>query len=200
MSGAADRRREAKTFEQLWDELERVPDDHIGEIVGGEVVALPRPNPPHVRACSDLGTLLGAWFRFGIGGPGGWVILDEPRIRFGDEIRVPDLAGWRVERFAANETGPFLVIPDWICEVLSPGTTADDRTTKLPLYGRGRVGHVWLLDPLEQTLEIYRLHGDGWLLVATFGAEAKARAEPFDAVELDLILVWGPKRASEQPG
>jgi len=86
------------------------------------------------------------------------------------------------------------VLPDWICEVLSPGTTAEDRTAKLPLYARHRVGHVWLLDPLEQTLEVYRLHGDGWLLVTTFGADAKARAESFDAVELDLTLVWGAKR------
>lgn len=199
MARAADRRVEAKSFEQLWDELDRVPSGYIGEVVGGEVVVLPRPNPPHVRAASDLGTLLGGWFRFGIGGPGGWVILDEPRIRFGHEIRVPDLAAWRVDRFAANDTGPFLVVPDWICEILSPGTTAEDRTAKLPLYARHRVGHVWLLDPLEQTLEVYRLHGNGWLLVTTFGADAKARAEPFDAVELDLALVWGAKRTVSEP-
>lgn len=199
MARVADQRVEAKSFDQLWDELDRVPRGYVAEIVDGEVVVLPRPNPPHVRASSDLGTLLGGWFRFGIGGPGGWVILDEPRIRFGHEIRVPDLAAWRVERFAADDTGPFLVIPDWICEVLSPGTTADDRTAKLPLYSRHRVGHVWLLDPLEQTLEVYRLHGDRWLLVTTFGADAKARAEPFDAVELDLTLVWGAKRNIVEP-
>ncbi|MBA3394140.1 MAG: Uma2 family endonuclease [Deltaproteobacteria bacterium] len=198
MSRSADRRGEAKGFEQLWGELEQVPEGCRGEIVDGEVVVMPRSNPPHVRASSDLGTLLGGWFRFGIGGPGGWVILDEPRIRFGDEVRVPDLAGWSIERFGANDTGPFLVIPDWICEVLSPGTTIEDRTAKLPLYARHRVGHVWLLDPLEQTLEIYRLHGEGWFLVAAFGADAKVRAAPFDAVELDLTLVWGPKRVIEQ--
>jgi len=199
MARVVDQRVETKSSEQLWDELDRVPQGYVGEIVDGEVVVMPRPNPPHVRASSDLGTLLGWWFRFGIGGPGGWVILDEPRIRFGHEVRVPDLATWRVDKFAANDTGPFLVIPDWICEVLSPGTTAEDRTAKLPLYARHRVGHVWLLDPLEQTLEVYRLHGDGWLLVTTFGADAKARAEPFDAVELDLTLVWGAKRVVAQP-
>lgn len=198
MSRATDRRVEVKTFEQLWDDLERVPEGYVGEIVGGQIIVLPRPNSPHIRATSDLGTLLGGWFRFGIGGPGGWVILDEPRVRFADEIRVPDLAGWRVQRFAARDTGPFLVIPDWICEVLSPGTTAEDRTAKLPLYAKHRVGHVWLLDPLEQTLEIYRLQGEGWFLVATFGAEDKVGAEPFDAVELDLALVWGPRRVIDE--
>ena len=194
MSRAAERVRKPGSFDDLWRDLEDVPAGQVGEIVGGEIIATLRPGPPHIMASSGLGGLLTAWFRFGMGGPGGWVILDEPRIRFVDEVRVPDLAGWRAERFAATDTGPLFVIPDWICELLSPGTARTDRMDKLPLYARHGVGHVWLLDPLLQTLEVYRLQGASWVLVRTFGADDRARAEPFDAVELDLTLVWGARR------
>lgn len=188
-----------RSFEELWRDLEEVPEEFIGEIVGGEIVVTPRPDPPHTGATSDLGGLLAAWFRFGMGGPGGWVILHEPRIRFADEIRVPDLAGWRTDRFVAPPRGPYTVIPDWICEALSPGTARKDRTDKMPLYARNGVRHLWLLDPILQTLEVYRLEAARWVSVGTYGGDDKIRAEPFDAVELDLTLVWGPKREPEGP-
>lgn len=172
-----------------WDDLDQVPEGYIGEIVGGEIVVAPRPNEPHAHATSDLGVLLGGPFRLGIGGPGGWVFRDEPRIRFGEDIRVPDLAGWQAARWGTPpRKGPLTVTPDWICEVLSPSTAADDRTVKLPLYARAAVRHVWLIDPDARTLEVLRLEGSSWLLAATFGGDARVRAEPFDAVELDLSL------------
>jgi Uma2 family endonuclease len=187
-----------RSFDELWRDLELVPEGYTGEIVDGEIITSPRPGAPHITAASDLGVLLGSPFRFGIGGPGGWRLLDEPRIRFGDEVRVPDLAGWRVERFTAPRSGPFVVAPDWICEVLSPGTMRSDRTQKLPLYARHRVGHVWLLEPVSQTLEVFRLQDETWGLVRTYGADEKARIEPFDAVELDLTMIWGPARSPEE--
>lgn len=199
MAPTADRTREPRSFEQLWDDLDEVPEGFVGEIVAGEVIVTPRPDPPHIRATSDLGGLLTAWFRFGMGGgPGGWVILDEPRIRFAEEVRVPDLAGWRASRFAAPRSGPYTVVPDWICEALSPGTARSDRTAKMPLYARNRVGHLWLLDAVVQTLEVYRLEGERWVSVGTFGGDEKVRAEPFDAVELDLTMVWGPLREADE--
>jgi Uma2 family endonuclease len=188
-----------RSFDELWDDLELVPEGYTGEIVGGEIVQTQRPDPPHLVTASDLGALLVGRFRFGIGGPGGWVILDEPRIRFGDECRVPDLAGWRVERYVTPAKGPYLVTPDWLCEVLSPGTARSDRTQKMPLYARHGVGHVWLIDPVIQTLEVYRLLGETWGLVKTYGAEDKARPEPFDAVELDLAMIWGQHRGPVEP-
>ena len=200
MSPVAGQRRKPHTFDELWEALEQVPEGFLGEIVNGEVVASPRPGAPHTGTTSDLGVLLGAWFRFGIGGPGGWVIWDEPRIRFSDLVRVPDLGGWRIERFAAPDTGPVTVIPDWICEVLSPGTARSDRTEKMPLYARQGVGHLWIIEPLAQVLEVFRLVNGSWLLVGSHGGDDKVRAEPFDAVELDLTMIWGPKRQLEDPG
>jgi Uma2 family endonuclease len=173
-----------------WDDLGEVPEGFIGEIVAGEIVATPRPANPHGDVTSDLEILLGAPFRTGIGGPGGWVIRHEPRIRFGEEIRVPDLAGWRRERYHSPVTGPMMVIPDWICEVLSPSTEADDRGPRMDLFRRAFVRHVWLIGWMARTLEVYRNDPAGWLRVATFTGDGRVRAEPFDAIELDLAQLW----------
>ena len=181
-----------------WEDLDRLPDDVIGEIVNGELITAPRPNLPHARATADLGGLLWGPFRVGNGGPGGWIFLDEPRLRFDAEIRVPDLAGWRKERWMDQpKRGPLSLVPDWICEVLSPGTESEDRTTKRDLYARHKVRHLWLLDPEERTLEVYRLEERGWLLTSSHANQDRARAEPFDAVEIDLSLLWDPRSPEE---
>lgn len=183
-----------------WEDLDQVPDDFIGEIVGGEIVLMPRPDLPHAQTTSDMGGILVGPFRMGVGGPGGWIILDEPRVRFGDEIRVPDLAGWRKERWRnPPRKGPIPIAPDWISEVLSSSTETDDRTVKVPLYGRHGVRHLWIVNPEARTLEVYRLEGKGWLLVAVFSRDQRVRAEPFDAIEWDLSLLWLPEEEGEAP-
>jgi Uma2 family endonuclease len=58
--------------------------------------------------------------------------LDEPELHLGDEILVPDLAGWRPERLpAVPDQASLTLAPDWVCEVLSPRTAKRDRTSKL---------------------------------------------------------------------
>ena len=79
-----------------------------------------------------------------------------------------------------------------------PAAPRDDRTKKLPLYARHNVRHVWLLDAIAQTLEVYRLDGDLWRLAQTFGGDAKVRAEPFELIEIDLTLLWGPTRTGDE--
>jgi Uma2 family endonuclease len=80
--------------------------------------------------------------------------------------------------------------PDWVCEVLSPSTAATERVRKLPIYAREKVGHVWLVDPLQRMLDVLRRQDAAWLLAATHQGEAKIRAEPFDAIELELGILW----------
>jgi Uma2 family endonuclease len=110
----------------------------------------------------------------------------------GADILVPDLAGWRRERVEVGALeGAFATLPpDFCCEVLSPSTARLDRGDKLDLYRREGVGHVWLVDPALQTLEVLRLDGPTYRLAATFSGDRKVRAEPFDAIELDLRALW----------
>jgi hypothetical protein len=169
-----------------------VPENFVAEILGGDLYASPQPVFRHVRAASALGALIAGPFQFGVNGPGGWLLLDEPELHFGTDVLVPDLAGWHSERVADWSDAAYLTVaPDWLCEVLSPSTERIDRTKKLAIYARERVPYVWLLDPLTRTLEILRLEGARWSLTATHEGQQRVRAEPFDAIELELGALWG---------
>jgi Uma2 family endonuclease len=175
-----------------------VPDRQIAEIICGELVAQPRPAPRHALASSVLGAQLGPPYGFGQGGPGGWWILDEPELHFGDgDVLVPDIAGWRVERLPAlPETPYFELAPDWVCEVLSASSAARDRTDKMSIYVRAGVAFIWLVDPGVRTLECYRLESRRWVLLRSLKESERGRVEPFDSIELDLERLWlGPLRA-----
>jgi Uma2 family endonuclease len=175
-------------------DLEKVPDRFVAEIIHGKLYTTPRPAPRHSQAETGLATLLQGPFQFSLGGPGGWRLLIEPELHLlgGDEVLVPDLAGWRLERMPVlPDTAWIETVPDWLCEVLSPSTAGLDRSEKLPIYAESGVGHTWLVDPILQTLEVLRRAEGAWHLVTTFRGEGRVRAEPFEAVELDLSLVFG---------
>jgi Uma2 family endonuclease len=174
-----------------YEDLLKVPEHLVAEIIDGDLITSPRPAARHAAAASALGEELGPPFKRGRGGPGGWVILDEPELHIVGQVMVPDLAGWRRERMPEiPDVAFFELAPDWVCEVLSPSTAALDRTRKRHHYGRAGIRHLWLLDPVPQTLEAYRLDGEAWTLVASVAGDTKARIEPFDAVELDLAVLW----------
>jgi Uma2 family endonuclease len=180
--------RKVATYEDLLD----LPPHTTGQILKGVLHVHPRPALPHVSVATGIGEELGPPFRRGRGGPGGWLTLDEPELHLGDDIVVPDLGGWRRERANADAfDGAFTVLtPDWVCEVLSPSTARLDRGDKLDVYRREGVSHVWLVDPSLQTLEILRLDGPTYRLAATFAGDTPVRAEPFDAIELNLAALW----------
>ncbi len=183
----ADPARRSATYEDLL----AVPREKVAEILHGVLHTHPRPAARHTNAASVLGEELGPPFRRGRGGPGGWVILDEPELHLGTDIVVPDLAGWRRTRMPQIPDAAFFTLaPDWTCEVLSPSTEAVDRADKVPIYGREQVSHVWLVDPVTKTLEILRLDGQTYRVIGTWREDVRVRAEPFDAIELDLALLW----------
>ncbi len=179
-----------------YEDVLEAPPDKIAEVVHGVLHLHPRPAKPHAAAATALGEELGPPFKRGRGGPGGWLILDEPELHLGEHILVPELAGWRRERmpFLTDEEPYFTLEPDWVCEVVSPSTGKLDRSEKLPIYAAERVQHAWLVDPLLRTLEVLRRHEGSWLIVNVFKDDAKIRAEPFDAIELDLGILWADVR------
>jgi Uma2 family endonuclease len=176
-----------------YEDLLKVPDIFITEIVDGELVTSPRPASPHARAASSIGQDVSPFDRRpgSPGGPGGWRILFEPELHLGADILVPDLAGWRRERMPVLEdVAYFEQAPDWVCEVASPGTAHLDRVRKMPIYARERVGHLWLVHPSLQTLEVYRLEGQHWVVASSHARAEGARAEPFEAIALDMSRWW----------
>jgi Uma2 family endonuclease len=172
-------------------DLDAVPENFVAEILEGELYAFPRPAMPHAHAASVLGGELMGPFHRGRNGPGGWLIIDEPELRFGADVLVPDIAGWRRERLPKGPADAYPTLaPDWLCEVLSPSTETVDRTKKLEIYARESVGNVWLVDPLLERFEVLRLESQRWSLVAVHEGEAVVRAEPFAAIALELAALW----------
>jgi len=174
-----------------YEDVLALPENIVGEIIHGTLIANPRPAAPHASVASNLGGELHNPFRRGKGGPGGWVLLDEPEVHTHGHVLVPDLAGWRRERMPeVPNTAAIELAPDWVCEVLSPSTEAIDRADKVPIYAVARVAHVWLVDPIAHTLEVMRLDGETYRMIATWRDAAVVRAEPFDAIELELVSLW----------
>ena len=176
-----------------YDDLCRVPEHLVAEIVGGELFTSPRPATPHARAAILVGRDLGD-FDGPPGGddaPGGWWFLFEPELHFGADVLVPDLAGWRRERLPTiPNVAAMTLAPDWVCEVLSPSTARLDRARKMHVYAREGVAHLWLLDPIARVLESYRREEEHWVVAATYDGDATIRAEPFDALPLTMRRWW----------
>jgi Uma2 family endonuclease len=184
-----------------YEDLCRVPDHLVAEILAGELHVSPRPAAFHSLAASALGGDLHGPFQRGRSGPGGWWVLHEPELHLAEDVLAPDLAGWRRERLPrVPKVAAFTLPPDWVCEVLSPGTAMRDRVLKMPIYARAGVAHLWLIDPEVQTLEVFRREAGGWLLVAAHAGRAQVRAEPFDAVELELAALWADGEGEETAG
>ena len=177
------------TYEDLFD----LPEHLIGEILHGQLITQPRPAPRHARSASIIGGELMSPFDQGRGGPGGWWILDEPELHLGGHILVPDLAGWRRERMPVfPETAYFDLAPDWVCEVLSPGTARIDRVVKGPIYATQGVTWLWLVDPDQRTLEVYRLVEGHWLLEQTAQNDDLVAPPPFAEHRFSLADLWVP--------
>jgi Uma2 family endonuclease len=176
-----------------------VPETMVAELIAGELIASPRPALEHSQASSILAMDLGGPFDRGRGGPGGWWIRYEPELHWGADVLVPDLAGWRRSRCPEPPSGPHTsVVPDCVCEVLSPSTTSVDRMKKMPVYLREGVTHVWLVDPANRALEVFRRDEGRWVLAGNFGGIEKVWAEPFEAVELELAALWPQPLAMER--
>jgi Uma2 family endonuclease len=188
--------RRAATYEDVL----ALPEHLVGEIIDGELHVSPRPAPRHALASSVLGGEIGPPYHGGRGGPGGWWILDEPELHLDRDVVVPDLAGWRRERMPALPDQAFFTIaPDWICEVLSPATARIDRMKKLAFYAREAVRHAWLVDPLQQMLEVLRLDQSHWTIIAVHGGRDVVHAEPFEAIALHLSRLWADSPREDPP-
>jgi Uma2 family endonuclease len=177
--------------------LLELPDNMVGQIVDGELIASPRPAPPHAIATSHLGVEIGGAFGRRRGGPGGWLIIDEPEVHLGEQILVPDLAGWLRERKPQlPQTAWFELRPDWICEVLSPSTAVLDRTRKQDIYREHGVPWLWFVDPAARTVEVLRLSAQDLVVAGTVGGEGEKRVPPFDAVAIDIGSLWDAPAAT----
>jgi Uma2 family endonuclease len=185
-------------LEELIARLNDLPESQKGEIIDGELFVQPRPRFRHARVTGFLTHHIGGVFDFDDGGPGGWWILPEAGIELPDAPEVsPDLGGWRRDRMPQPppEGEPLRLVPDWVCEVLSPSNRRWDLKKKFPFYGRMSVPWLWVVDPPAETVSVRALEGGFWKIVAeAVGGEAVA-LPPFAEIELPLGRLWlGPAK------
>lgn len=176
-----------------YEDLMKVPENMVAELIDGDLYAWPRPAGPHARFSSVLGMEIGPPYDRGRGGPGGWWILDEPELHLDEQVLVPDLAGWRRERMPQiPKDHRFIIPPDWACEVISPSTVRVDRGKKRRIYGEHHVSWLWLADPIGRILEVLMLAVPNWKHIHAYTGDDIVRADPFPEAEIDLASIWGP--------
>ena len=177
------------TYQDVLD----APPHKVAEVVDGTLYIFNRPAAPHTLAASALGGIIGPPFHHGRGGPGGWWILNQPELHLGEDIVVPDIAGWRRERMPVYpDTAYFTLAPDWVCEVLSPSTRKLDLGGKSAVYARAGVGYLWFVDPIARSLEAKVLRGGKWVAIATLHDDATVSLPPFEAISFSLGDLWPP--------
>lgn len=175
------------TYQDVLD----APEHMVAELIEGALHLHPRPALRHAHAGSVLGGEIGGPFHRGRGGPGGWWILFEPELHLGPDVLVPDIAGWRRERMPLFPDAAWTdLAPDWVCEILSPGTRRIDLTDKRRLYAAAGVAHLWLVDPLARTLEAFELRDGAWTLISALKDDEDVRVPPFDAIAFPLDALW----------
>lgn len=177
--------------------------EHIrAQVIDGELLLLPSPRRQHAFTATELLGELYAPFSRARGGPGGWLFLAIPELHLGarPDIVIPDIAGWRRDRLPdgfmhVDAPAAIELAPDWICEVISESTRQIDVGKKRRIWRREGVSHLWHLSPESRTLEVWRLENGRWSEVDTFEGDSVVRAEPFDAIELDLTTLWPAQTA-----
>src|SRR5260370_35041349 len=174
-------------------DLEALPPGVKGEIIEGVLYTMTRPRAGHQRVATSVGGRIHDPFDAGRGGPGGWWILIEPGVELpGTPEIAPDLAGWHKARLPQlPEETALRVVPDWVCEILSPSTRRHDLLVKKSYYARVGVAFHWLIDREARALTAYRLESQHWVDLGTWGDETEARIPPFAAGPL-AIKDFGP--------
>ena len=179
--------RHGETRRATYQDVLDAPPHMVTEVISGTLHTHPRPAMRHARASSGIGAKIAPPFDFGDDGPGGWWIIDEPQLHLGENIVVPDLAGWRRETMPEFPDAAYCTIAqDWVCEVLSPSTRRLDLNEKWALYAREGVSHLWFVDPAARTLEAFASREGQWLLLATFVDNAPVSRSHFDAITFPL--------------
>jgi Uma2 family endonuclease len=170
--------------------------DDRQEVVQGELVMKASPSFEHGTTQLRIGVAVGGFLgRSRPGRVGGWWLASEIEVELDlHEVFRPDIAGWRIDRVPDQPRGRTVrVAPDWVCEVLSPSTMKRDLGHKLRTYHRARVQTYWVAEPMGEVLSVYRWQETGYLLVLTASPGEVVRAEPFDAIEIDVTDLFSDR-------
>jgi len=176
-------------------DLEVLGDNLSAEVIHGTIVEKANPTMEHGRSQLATGGVLRRRFDRSSGGrwPGGWWFGTEVDVEYEThEVYRHDLVGWRRDRVPEFPRGwPVRVRPVWVCEMLSPSNEKRDLIDKMRVLHLAGVPHYWIGNPQDKTLVVHRWEPKGYLIVLTAASGDVVRAEPFEAVELRVDVLFG---------
>lgn len=149
-------------------DLCEIQTDQRWELIEGEAFLAPAPNLRHQRVLQRLLRR----FEDAVTDRSEVYLAPVDVVLADDTALQPDLVFVREENrdiLGDHVTGP----PDLVAEVLSPSTRKMDRELKIEAYARFGIPEYWIVDPLAETVEVYRLEGPGaasYGLIGTHGA------------------------------
>lgn len=130
----------------------------IIELIEGEVIVSPSPIKPHQDTSGNLYFMLRQLLMTDkISGTAQYAPMDA---HFDDlNVAQPDIfwVSSENEKCKLGDDGYWYGPPDLIVEVLSPGTTRQDKVIKFALYERYGVREYWIADPAYQNIEVWTL-------------------------------------------
>lgn len=186
---------EAEKLETITD-LEAFSTEHQRvELIDGEIIKRPMARAEHALIQSGIS---GQFFPLSRkGGSDGWWIMSEISVRYSEHhCPIHDLAGWRKERVPNRPTGIMDVLPDWVCEITSPGHERKDTITHLLRLQAYKVPYYWLISPEDKTLIVYELEGEHYRVAFSMECTRKNTGSdlnipPFTELPIDLGFIFG---------
>ncbi len=185
---------------KTWEDVLRMPDDgNRYEFIGGRLYVTAAPVIRHQRISKRLEAALVRVLE----DPGHGEVFDAPcLVEFpgaGDRVQ-PDLLFVSDERREIIGEKQVLGAPDLVVEILSPSTAHRDRGIKLDLYARSGVRQYWIVDPVEDVVDVWRFGDEPGH--ERFSGELSVRlgAERVGRIDLDQVFsrhldVWGAREA-----
>ena len=181
------------TYQDVLD----APENIVAQLIDGELYLHARPVDPHVWASGKLHSALDLRYGSDIDDDsdgyrlGEWAILSEPELRLSEDVLVPDIAGWRANKYQRNRANSFSeVVPNWVCEVLSPTTRKMDHGRKSDIYAREGISHLWIVDSEARTLQVSALSAGRWLPITTLSNADRVSVPPFEKLNISLSRLW----------
>ncbi len=126
------------------------------ELVRGVIVTIPPPGTQHGICCSTVVLHLGVFVK---DNKLGMVACNDAGFiteRGPDTVRGPDVSFWSRERLPGVPKGYTEVAPDLVVEVVSPSDHYSRIHTKVRHYLERGVRMVWVVDPEDRSVTVYR--------------------------------------------
>jgi Uma2 family endonuclease len=157
------------------------------ELSEGRLIITPSPTSQHQRIIFRLSNSLGNYI---LSHNLGEVIISPMDTRLWEgKIRQPDIA------FMSNDhldriTEQLWGVPDLVVEILSEGTAKIDKEDKYLEYQRAGVQEYWIVDPFNQSVEVYTLKNGTYEILGISGPGEIAESKLLDGfkVSVDSIM------------